>query len=47
MKRSGREDLGLGRSLDPLLVLINRYKNRYGTAILDSIFGVCGLMLAT
>jgi hypothetical protein len=32
----------LGRSLDPLVVLFNMYKNRYGTVpILVSMFGGC------
>jgi hypothetical protein len=42
MKWSGREDLGLGRSFDLLVVPINMYKNRYGTiSILVSMFGGC------
>jgi hypothetical protein len=40
MKWSGREDLGLGRSFDLLVVLINMYKNRFGiVTILVSMFG--------
>jgi hypothetical protein len=32
----------LGRTLDPLVALINMYKNRYGiVAILVSMFGGC------
>jgi hypothetical protein len=34
MKWSGREDLVLGRSLEPLGFLINMYKNRYGTVLI-------------
>ena len=42
MKWSSREDLVLGRTLDPLVALINMYKNRYGiVAILVSMFGGC------
>jgi hypothetical protein len=42
MKWSGREDLGLGRSFDLLVGLINMYKNRYGTiSILVLVFGGC------
>jgi hypothetical protein len=37
-----REVLVLGRTLEPLEVLINMYKNRYGTVlILVSVFGGC------
>jgi hypothetical protein len=43
MKWSGREDLVLGRTLEPLVVIINMYKNRHGTIpILVSMFGGCG-----
>jgi hypothetical protein len=39
---SSREDLVLGSSSEPLVVLINMYKNRYGIAtILVSMFGGC------
>jgi hypothetical protein len=42
MKWSDREDLVLGRSMKPLVVRINMYKNRYGTVlILVSMFGGC------
>jgi hypothetical protein len=42
MKWSEMEDLVLGRTLEPVVVLINMYKNRYGTvAILVSMFGGC------
>jgi hypothetical protein len=42
MKWSGREDLVLGRTLEPLPVLINVYKNRHVIIlILVSRFGGC------
>jgi hypothetical protein len=42
MKWSGREELGLGRSMKPLVVRINMDKNRYGCVeILVSMFGGC------
>jgi hypothetical protein len=42
MKWNGREDLVLGRTLEPLVVLINMYKNRYGiVSMLISMFGGC------
>jgi hypothetical protein len=42
MKWSSREVLVLGRSFNLLVVLINMYKNRYGTVlILVSMFGGC------
>jgi hypothetical protein len=42
MKWSEMEDLVLGRTLEPVVVLINMCKNRYGTvAILVSMFGGC------
>jgi hypothetical protein len=42
MKWSDRDELGLGRSLDLLVLLINRYQNRYGSIpILVSMFGGC------
>jgi hypothetical protein len=42
MKWSGREDLVLGRTLEPLPVLINVYKYRYGIIpILVSMFWGC------
>jgi hypothetical protein len=42
MKWRGREDLVLGKTLEPLGVLVHMYKNRYGTVlILVSMFGGC------
>ncbi len=42
MKWSDREDMVLGRSIKPLVVRINMYKNRYGSVeILVSMFGGC------
>jgi hypothetical protein len=42
MKWSDREELVLGRSMKPLVVRINMYKNRYGSVgILVSMFGGC------
>jgi hypothetical protein len=42
MKWSERDELGLGKRLDPLVLLINRYQNRYGSIpILVSMFGGC------
>jgi hypothetical protein len=42
MKWSERDELRLGRRLDPLAFLINMYKNRYGTVlILVSMFRGC------
>jgi hypothetical protein len=39
---SDREGLVLGRSMKPLVVRINMYKNRYGSVeILISMFGGC------
>jgi hypothetical protein len=34
MKWSGREDWVPGRTLELLVVLINMYKNRYGTVLI-------------
>jgi hypothetical protein len=42
MKWSDREELVLGKSMKPLVVRINMYKNRYGiVSILVSMFGGC------
>jgi hypothetical protein len=42
MKWSDREELVLGRSMNPLVVRINMYKNRYGSVeILVFMFGGC------
>jgi hypothetical protein len=42
MKWSDREELVLGRSMKPLVVRINMYKNRHGSVeILVSMFGGC------
>jgi hypothetical protein len=42
-KWSGREELELGRCLDPLVVLINIYMNKYDIVrILVSMFWGCG-----
>jgi hypothetical protein len=42
MKWSDREDMELGRTLEPFPVIIYMYKNRYGTVpILVSMFGGC------
>jgi hypothetical protein len=42
MKWSDREELVLGRSMKPVVVRINMYKNRYGSVeILVSMFGGC------
>jgi hypothetical protein len=42
MKWSDRVELVLGRSMKPVVVLINMYKNRYCTVlILVSMFGGC------
>jgi hypothetical protein len=42
MKWSDREELVLGRSMNPLVARINMYKNTYGSVeILVSMFGGC------